>query len=189
MTEPTEQDRQNAELRASVAARFRREFEEAKAFVESVLGPGFVPTGRHYLVAHDEEKRARSEGGRMRPAAVVIHAVREGVRKHVAVIGDQVRECSGYEDGFGEMLLEPDPNRTIEVKGTQVHPHRYSLYWAGYEPGYAPRSAEQLAAARGKREEKKEARERKELEDLANASLFPEWILEQAEEAKKGRKR
>jgi hypothetical protein len=32
------------------------------------------------------------------------------------------------------MLTEPDPTRTIEMKGQQVHPHRYELNWAGFEP-------------------------------------------------------
>lgn len=50
-------------------------------------------------------------------------------------------ECSGYEEGFGSMLLEPHWARTIEVRGQAVHPHRYSLCWAGYEL-YRPKSAE-----------------------------------------------
>jgi hypothetical protein len=190
--QPTFQDRENARRRQEIADHFRTQFEEARALVESVLGPGFIPVGRHYLVDHDEEERARSTGGPGTPAATVISAEKGGVRRHVLVIGDRLRECSGYEDGFGAMLTEPDPQRTFLHKGEQVHVHKHSLYWAGYEKDYAPRTAEQLAAAREKREEKAEEKEQKEIEYLANASLFPEWIKEQAaeqKEKKKGRKR
>jgi hypothetical protein len=174
-----------------VAERFRNEFEEARRLVESVLGEGWVPTGRHYLVTHDEEELARAKGGPGTPAATVITAEKDGVRRHVAIIGDQ-RECDGYEDGFGEMLTEPDPKRTFTHKGQELHVHKYSLYWAGYETEYAPKSAEELATARGKREEKAEAKWQAEVEKEARQSLFPDFVREQAEEArkqKKGRKR
>jgi hypothetical protein len=192
MSEPTDDDIARAELRAGIAERFRNQFREAKALVESVLGEGWNPTGRHYLVDHDEEERARNTGGPGTPAATVITAEKAGARRHVLVIGDQVRECSSYQDGFGAMLTEPDPVRTFEHKGEKIHVHRFSLYWAGYETGYAPRTADQLAAARDRREEKAESKWQAEVEKEAAASLFPEWVKEQAVEArkeKKGRKR
>ncbi len=193
MTDPTEQEKRSAELRSTIAARFREQFEEARALVESVLGAGFIPTGRHYLVDHDEEARARSTGGPGTPAATVITAEKDGLRRHVAIIGDQIRECANYEDGFGAMLTEPDPVRGFnDKKGVFHRVHKHSLYWAGYETEYAPRTAEQLADVREKREEKAEAKWQNEVEEQAKNSLFPEWIKEQAQEQreqKKGRKR
>jgi hypothetical protein len=50
------------------------------------------------------------------------------------------------------------------------HVHRYSLYWDGYETDYRPRSAEQLAADRARREQKA-------VEKEAAGSLFAEQIL------------
>jgi hypothetical protein len=43
------------------------------------------------------------------------------------------------------MLGQPDRDGTIKIRGRQVHPHRYSLCWAGYEL-YNRKSAEQLTA-------------------------------------------
>ena len=190
--EPTEQEKASAALRSEIAAGFRAQFEEASTLAEPVLGEGWIPTGRHYLVDHDEEERARTTGGPGTPAATVITAVKDGVRRHIAIIGELLRECANYEDGFGAMLTEPDPNRTFQHKGETVHVHKHSLYWAGYETEYAPRTPEELATARGKREEKAEAKWQNEVEKQAAGSLFPEWIKEQAEEQrkqKKGRKR
>jgi hypothetical protein len=54
---------------------------------------------------------------------------------------------------------EPDPVGGFHDKdGKFYHVHKYSLYWGGYETEYAPRSTEQLAAAREKREEKAAAK-------------------------------
>lgn len=192
MADPNEQEIASARLRQEVAARFRAQFEEARTLVESVLGDGWVPTGRHYLVTHDEEERARNTGGPGTPAATVITAEKGGARRHVLVIGDERRECASHEDGFGAMLTEPDPNRTFQHKGETLHVHRFSLYWAGYETEYAPRTAEQLAEARTKREDKKEAKWQAQVEKEARNSLFPEITREIAEEQrkqKKGRKR
>lgn len=181
--QPTAQDVANAALREEVAARFRERFEEARRLVESVLGAGWVPTGRHYLVDHDEEERARSAGGPGTPAATVITAEKDGVRRHVLVIGDRLRECASYQDGFGAMLTEPDPTRGFTHDGRWHAVHRYSLYWAGYETGYRPKTAEQLAAAR-------EAREQRAVEKEAEGSLFADLIREEGYVPKrKGRTR
>jgi hypothetical protein len=189
--EPNEQEKASARLRQEIADRFRAEFEIARALVESVLGEGWIPTGRHYLVTHDEEARARNTGGPGTPAATVITATKDGAKRHVLVIGDQLRECASYEDGFGSMLTEPDPERTFQHKGETVHVHKHSLYWAGYETEYAPKSAEQLAEAREKREIKAEENWQKQVEKAATGSLFPDFVREQMEEnrPKKGRKR
>jgi hypothetical protein len=77
--------------------------------------------------------------------------------------------------GFGDMLTEPHPSMTIEVLGKTVAPHRYSLHWSGFEPDYVPKTAEQLAAARKKREDKaveKEAAESPLFADLIRAEGY-----------------
>ncbi|MBY0459085.1 MAG: hypothetical protein K2V38_17250 [Gemmataceae bacterium] len=128
MTEPTQQDIDNAALRAGIAARFRREFEEAKALAESVFGPGWEPTGRHDLVTHAEASAARHEGRRMTPSASVITAQNgSGERRHFRVTEGGPVEVESYPQGFGAMLTEPDTERTIEVRGESVHPHKYEL--------------------------------------------------------------
>lgn len=193
MTDRTEQDIKNAALRQEIAEQFRERFEEARRLIEPVLGEGWSPTGRHYLVDHDEEERARSVGGPGTPAATVITAEKDGGRRYVLVIGGQLRECASYQDGFGAMLTEPDPVRGFRDKdGALHHVHKYSLYWGGYETGYTPKTAVQLAEARGKREEKAEEKWQQDVEKDAAASLFPEWVREQAGDQrnqKKGRKR
>lgn len=82
----------------------------------------------------------------------------------------KAREVAGYQEGFGAVLTEPDPERTIEVRGEQVHPHRHGLYRSGFEKEYEPRTAEQSATAR-------ERRHQKELEAEAEGSLFSDLIL------------
>lgn len=190
MTQPTDQDQRNASFRAALSAKFLQQFREHRALISPVLGEGWLPVGRHTLVTHAEEERARKAGEPCIPVATVITAEKDGIRRHVAVIGDQVRECASYREGFGAMLTEPDTERTIEVRGEQVHPHKHSLHWSGYETGYAPKSARELAVSRQKREANKEAKWQAEVSELADNSLFPEWVRSQAEEQrdkKKGR--
>jgi hypothetical protein len=52
-----------------------------------------------------------------------------------------------------------------------------------------PKTADQLAAARDKREQKAEEKWQKEVEKEASASLFPEWIREQAAEQREQKER
>jgi hypothetical protein len=96
-------------------------------------------------------------------------------------MGGECREVSGWEEGFGPMLTEPDTERTIVVRGETVHPHRYQLHWAGFEPDIRPRSAEALAAARAKREAKA-------LEQEAEGNLFADAVRAEGP-VKKGRSR
>jgi hypothetical protein len=110
VSEPTEQDRQNAELRAGIASRERAKYGLAHALAVSVLGPGWTPTGRHYLATHDEAERARREGRPMRPVAEVITAERNGEKRHVRVIDGKADEVPGWREGFGALMDEPDPN-------------------------------------------------------------------------------
>jgi hypothetical protein len=156
--EPTKQDRENAAVRAEVAERFRSAYAKVAAWALGAFGPGWVPSHRHELVEKSAEEYARRTGERAAPSAVVYTVKNgDGRQRHFVVEDGHVREVASYEEGFGEQLLEPD-TRTIEVRGQQVHPHKYSLCWADY-PLYEPKSAEELAALRLSRERGKVARE------------------------------
>jgi hypothetical protein len=82
----------------------------------------------------------------------------EGEKRHFTVKDGQATECAGHEERFGPLLLERHPTMTIEVRGEKVHPLRYSLCWAPIQT-YQPRSAEQLAEARTRRQRKKAERD------------------------------
>jgi hypothetical protein len=157
--QPTPQDQHSARLRQEIAERQAREYEQVWNWARAAFGPGWLPSHRHFLVSKDEEEKARRSGESPAVAAVV-YTVKSalGEQRHFTVEGGRVVEHASYEAGFGPMLLEPHPTRTIEVRGQQVHPHRYSLCWAAYEL-YQPRTAEQLAALRATRERKKAERE------------------------------
>jgi hypothetical protein len=189
VAEPTHQERENARRRQEIADHFRNQFLEALALAEKVLGPGWEPTGFHTLVEKDEEDRARRTNTKPVPSAKVITAAKDGVKRHFRV--ETMTECETPEAGFGEMLMEPHPTKGFEHRGQWCRIHRYSLCWGWYEPDYTPASAEKLAAAREKREDKAEAKFQKEVDEAANSSLFPDWVREQMEEnrPKKGRKR
>jgi len=180
VTEPTEQDRQNAATRQAIADKFRREYVLAESLACSLFGPGWSPSGRHSLVTHEESDRARREGGRAHAAMTVVTARKGGQARQFVVEDGKAREVPSWEDAFGAMLTEPDPSRTIEVRGETVHPHRYELHWSGFDPGYEPRTAEQLAAARAKREEKA-------VEKEAEGSLFADLIRAEGPLPKRGR--
>jgi hypothetical protein len=174
MTEPTAQDMENANTRAAIAARFEAEYRQVMAWADRIMGPGWEPVGRHYLVDKDEEQRARREGGPMKAAATVF-TVTNGVRKrHFTVRDDKPVEVSGYQECFGPMLLEPHPTQRIEVRGERVAPHRYSLCWAPVEV-YRPRSAEDLAALRERREAKAVDKAAEENPLFADAIRSGEW--------------
>lgn len=161
MTEPTAQDIENARLRQEIAERFRREYQDALALTEQAFGLGWVPAGKHSLVTHEESDRARREGGRaVATMSVVTARNAAGDARHFAVEDGVPREVPGWKEAFGSMLTEPDPNRTIEVRGERVHPHKFELHWSGFDGDYTPRTAVQLAEAREKRERKAEEKER-----------------------------
>jgi hypothetical protein len=174
MTEPTAQDYENAAVREAIAAKFEAEYRQVVAWADRIMGPGWEPVGRHYLVDKDEEQRARREGGPLKAAATV-YTVSNGVRKrHFMIRDDKPVECAGYEEAFGPMLLEPHPTQRIEVRGEMVAPHRYSLCWAPIEM-YRPRRAEELAAMRERRQEKVVEREAQENPLFSNAIRSGEW--------------
>jgi hypothetical protein len=187
--EPTHQERENARRRQEIADHFRHQYLEALTLAEQVLGTGWEPTGFHTLVEKDEEDRARRTNTKPVPSAKVITAAKDGAKRHFRF--ETMIECESPEAGFGEMLMEPHPTKGFEHQGEWCRIHRYSLCWGWFEADYRPASAEKLAAAREKREEKAEAKWQEQVDQAAAGSLFPEWVREQMEEKrpKKGRKR
>jgi hypothetical protein len=167
--QPSPLDIENAARRREIADRFRREYEDALSLATSLFGPGWEPTGKHFLLDRDHEADCRRTGQRPVPAATVI-TVRnaEGRKRHFRADGEP-RECETVEAGFGEMLYEPHPTKRFTWNEKEIAPHRYSLCWGWFEPDYKPKSAEQLAAARERREEKAVERE-------AEGSLFADII-------------
>jgi hypothetical protein len=155
---PTARDHENARRREAIAARQALEYRQVLAWAQAAFGEGWLPSHRQFLVANEAEDQARNTGERPLAAATV-YAVKNaaGDRRHFVVRDGRPVEVADYQEGFGDLLLEPDPVRTIEVRGEQVHPHRYSLCWAPVEL-YEPKTAEQLAALRASRERGKAAR-------------------------------
>jgi hypothetical protein len=140
-------------MREEIAARQRAEYDACLELARRAFGPGWEPSHRHFLQDRDEEDRCRRTRERPRAAATV-YTVKNaaGEQRHFTVSGDgKVTECESYQAGFGPMLFEPHPTRTIELGGRTVRPHRYSLCWSGYEL-YHPKTAEQLASLRAGRE-------------------------------------
>jgi len=156
---PTDRDRTNALVRQEIARAQLEAYARVLKWALGAFGPGWLPSGRHFLLDKEEEERARAAGEKARAAATV-YTVRNDVgrARHFTVDGEGlVKECADYREGFGAMLLEPHPTRTIEVLGQLVHPHRFSLCWAPYDL-YEPMSAEGLAKLRQSRERKRHER-------------------------------
>lgn len=175
MSQPTAQDIDNATRRAEIAEAYQRDRDECAAWAEQVFGAGYEPIYRHYLVDKDEEDRARREHDRMKPAATVFTAkhTTTGAKRHFMLRDGTPYEVASYEAGFGEMLLESHPTRGFTDKAGVFHRyHHYSLCFAPFHE-YQPKSAEALAAARVKREERA-------VEKTAEAlPLFAEQIREE----------
>jgi hypothetical protein len=159
--EPTALDRENERRRREIADRQAEEYGQVLRWALGAFGPGWLPSGRHYLAGKEEEDRARRAGDRTQAAATV-YGVTNGVRKrYFTVVDGKANEVEGYEQGFGPMLLELHPTQGFtDQAGKWCRTHRYSLCWAGYEL-YEPKSAEQLAALRVSRERGKVGREEK----------------------------
>jgi hypothetical protein len=164
MTQPTDRDLYNARIRQVIAERQQEEYDRVLVWATTKFGAGWLPSGRHFLLDKEDEDRCRRTGERP-VAAATVFTVRnaEGEKRHFTVNDAVVTECSGHEEGFGPMLLERHPTMTIEVRGQNVHPLRYSLCWTPIET-YQPRSAEQLAEARGRRQRKKAERDEQKYE-------------------------
>lgn len=170
MIQPTEQDKRNAAYRAEVAARFQVEYDQCAAWAHEIMDKGWLPVGRHFLIDKQDEDDCRRTGKRP-VAAATCYSVSNGVRRRHFIVRDgKPVEVADYKEAFGSMLAEPHPTMRIEIKGEMVAPGRYSLCWAPIET-YEPQTADELAAAR-------EKREAKALQAEADASpLFSQQIL------------
>jgi hypothetical protein len=117
----------------------------------------------------------------VRHAAATCYSVRnaQGKMRYFTAKDEQVLEHANYQEAFGSMLLESHPTMRIEVKGQSVAPHRFNLCWTPLET-YSPRSAEQLAAARAKRERNKS--ERAERKWAKDNPLFADLFRSEKEE-------
>lgn len=117
--------------RQSVQGRVQRR----KALCEKAFGPGSLPQGRHYLVAHSEAARCRHTGERPPIAAEVITAEKDVARRHFRMIDGAPVEFESYQAAFGKMLSEPDPEKVVMWGGKEVCLEQCELYWASFKPG------------------------------------------------------
>jgi hypothetical protein len=155
---PTAQDRQNAAIRAAIAERQQREYDDAKGLAYKALGPGWTPWMKLSLIDSEHHRT-----GNTMPVATVFKVYRgeEWLSEQSAYIRQmsdgQVLTADSYEPLFGELLHEPHPTRQFEIKGQMVAAARWTLVWSSIER-YEPRSAEDLARLRTSRERGKAER-------------------------------
>ncbi len=172
MTGPAPQDIANAAARQAIADRQNAEYAEAKRLALGKLGPGWNPWMKLVLIDADHRRT-----GNTTPVATVYKVYRGEERLTERSVflrrmpDGRVEKADSYEPLFGELLQEKHPTLTVEVRGEQVPVGRYELCWSALEL-YHPKSAEQLATAREKREEQaveKEAQAHPLFADLIRA--------------------
>ena len=151
---PTSQEIENARVRAEIADRQAEEYAEAERLALTALGPGWTPWMKLSLLDSDYHQTGKTQ------AVATVYKVYRGEKRlsenavYVRRMPDgEIKHADSYEPLFGDLLHEPHPTRTMEVKGKQVPCPRYSVGWSALEL-YEPRSADQLAAARIKREKR-----------------------------------
>ena len=169
--EPTEQDRENAHVRAEIAERQAEAYRQVLAWALGAFGAGWRPSHRHFLVTKEEEERVRYTG-EPPTASATVYTVRHeetGQARHFTVEDGRVVEYPSMEAAFGPMLHEPHPTHGFEHAGKWCRIHRHSLCWAPFDL-YEPMTADQLAALRVGRE-----RKRAEREDRKWAEREPLW--------------
>lgn len=173
--QPTAQDLANAATRQAIADRQNDEYAEAQRLALAALGPGWTPWMKLVLIDADHRRT-----GNITPVATVFKVYRGEERLTERSVflrrmpEGQVLRADSYEPLFGELLEEKHPTKTLEVKGQQVPVGRYELCWSALEQ-YHPRSAESLAAAREKREEKAVERQAEENPLFADQVRSGEW--------------
>jgi hypothetical protein len=151
---PTPQDIENARLRQHIAARQAEEYAEAQRLALAALGPGWSPWMKLSLLDSDHHRT-----GNTVPVATAYKVYRGEQRLTENAVylrqmpDGQIRQAPSYEPLLDDLLHEPHPTRTIEVRGQPVPCPRYSLCWSALDL-YEPRSAEQLAASRVKRQQR-----------------------------------
>jgi hypothetical protein len=173
--DPTAQDIENASRRRQIAARQAEAYAEAERLALEALGPGWTPWMKLSLLDSDYHGSGNAE-----PAATVYKVYQGEARLtensvYLRQLPDgQILHADRYEPLFGDLLHEPHPTRTLEVRGQQVPCPRYSLCWSALEL-YAPRSAEQLAAARLQREQRAIEKQAQDHPLFADQILSGEW--------------
>lgn len=155
---PSERDVENAALREGIASKQNAQYQEAALLALATLGPGWKPWMRLTLIDADHRTSGNTE-----PAAVVYKVYRgdEKISDNAMFIrkmpdGTLLKDRR-YEPLFGDMLTEPHPYETMEIRGERVPVGRYELCWGPLET-YKPRDADQLAALRVSRERGKQER-------------------------------
>ena len=178
---PTSQEIENARIRREIAARQTEEYAEAERLAFAALGPGWKPWMKLSVIDSDHRRNGNNE-----PVAIAYKVYRGEERltansAYVRRMPDgQVLHADRYEEVFGDLLHEPHPTRTLEVGGEHVPCPHYHVYWSSVER-YEPRSAEQLAAGRVKREQRAINREAEE------NPLFAEQIRDEGTQPRRNR--
>ena len=181
---PTHQETENARIRQGIADRQAEEYADAERLALEALGPGWTPWMKLSLLDSDYHRT-----GNTQPVATAYKVYRGEKRlsEHAVYLrrmpDGQVRQADSYEPLFGELLHEPHPTRTLEVRGRHVPCPRYSLCWSALDL-YEPRSAEQLAAARAKREQRATERKAEENPLFAEQIRSGEWRPEKQRKAR-----
>ncbi len=146
------QDIKNARVRRQIADRQAKAYAEAESLALAALGLGWTPWMKLSLIDSDYHRTGNTEPD---ATAYKVYRGKERLTENSVYVRQmpdgQILQADRYEPLFGELLHEPHPTRTLEVRGQQVPSPRYSLCWSALEL-YTPKSAEQLAAARMKRE-------------------------------------
>jgi hypothetical protein len=156
---PTPRDHENALLRQEIAARQAAEYAEAEWLAREALGPGWTPWMKLTLIDSDHRRTGDAT------ASATVYKVYRGKARltknslYLRRMPDgQVRQADSYEPLVAELLHEPRPTLTIEVRGRHVPASRYELCWSALER-YEPCSAEQLARRRATRQRRRQERQ------------------------------
>src|SRR5437588_6417193 len=130
MPEPTEQDHQNAAVRAAIAEKQAADYAEAANLTLHVLGPAWTPCIK--LVRLDSDHRRT---GNVTAAAVAYKGCRGEQRLsensvYLRKLPDgTVKRADCYEPLFPE-LHEPHTTRKLEIRGELVAAPRWELCWS-----------------------------------------------------------
>src|SRR5271163_3698839 len=80
--QPTERDLANAAAREAIAARQEAEYRQVMAWADRIMGPGWYPVARHFLLEKEEEERCRHSGERPKAAATVYTVTNGASKRH-----------------------------------------------------------------------------------------------------------
>ncbi len=133
--EVTEQDRDNAEMRQTIAAQQEAEVLHCQMLTLRSLGPGWEPSMRLTLVRVEDCRPTGKNDPDPERIAVAYRVSRgEGEDRLVRFVREtpsgKVLVSDRHEDVFKGLLDEKHPTKTMEIKGQQVPCKRYQLYWS-----------------------------------------------------------